>query len=61
MTEDEYVIATNRVRITLAIGLLRDTLPGENFGVDDTDRSDIMVKLCAMEEKLFSMIDIAIE
>jgi len=56
--EDDYIIATNRVKVTEAINLLRETLSGEKWGISDKAKSDMIGKLCAIEDKLFSMIEI---
>lgn len=57
MTEKEYIIATNRVKVSAALSLIRDTLGGDEYGVGDEERKDILKALCMIEEKLFAMID----
>ena len=57
MTEREYIIATNRVKISIAKDVVRDVLPGELWGVSDKEMGDVMQILCEVEERLFGLIE----
>ena len=50
MTELEYVIVTNRVKVSLALTILRDVLEG--YGIPKEDMQEIMLLLTAAEQKL---------
>ena len=56
MTETEYIIATNRVKVSMAIHAMRDTLAGDGYGIEDADRADVLNKLYSLEERLFGLI-----
>ena len=58
MTESEYIIATNRVKVSASITILRDVLPGdgEEYGIMKDDLAEIIEKLSSAERKLFSSI-----
>ena len=58
MKESEYIKATNRVKISAALTLLRDVLTGEDYGISKDDLAKATAPLCEAEEKLFSMIEI---
>jgi hypothetical protein len=58
MTEQEYIIATNRVKITIAIAAIRDVLPGDNFGISDKEEGEVMRILCDAEQRLFGLTKI---
>ncbi len=53
MTESEYITATNRVKISIALNILHDVLPGENNGITDEQLKEIMKPLKKAEDKLF--------
>lgn len=58
MTETEYITATNRVKITLAIAMLRDVLPGFDGVTTKENMPPIMRQLIEMEGALFGKIKI---
>lgn len=53
MKESEYIKATNRVKITAAIDILRSVLPGEKYGILRKDLAVITSRLIKEESKLF--------
>jgi hypothetical protein len=59
MKESEYIKATNRVKISLALTILRDVLPSEDdeYGITDNELAAIRRPLAQAEEKLFSLIE----
>lgn len=59
MTESEYLRATNRVKVSMALTILRDVLPGDGFGLTSAELSKIKVQLCDLEIQLFSSYDIS--
>ena len=61
MKEKEYIIATNRVKITSAINSLRDVLPGDDYGIPYDDFSLTVGKLRQIEDRLFTMVDVVVE
>jgi len=58
MTEQEYLIATNRVKVSLALNVLGDVRPGDDLGITQDELSEITKRLCVAIDKLFSMIEI---
>jgi len=56
MTEAEYIIATNRVKVSMAIHAMRDTLSGDGYGIEDAERTDVLNKLYSLEERLFGLV-----
>lgn len=57
MTESEYIKVTNRVNISRALEALRDVLPGDEYGVGETELTEIEKKLRAFERRLLSNFD----
>ena len=58
MTESEYIKATNRVKVSVALTIMRDVLPGDNCGITCDEASEIKRLLRNAEEKLFSAVEI---
>lgn len=54
MTESEYIKATNRVKVTMALNIFRDTVPGEDCGISEDDWDHITGILRMVEKELFS-------
>lgn len=57
MTEREYIAATNRVKISMSLTLLRDVLPGEHYGISQEQLAEIVSKLGVAETDLFQSYD----
>ena len=53
MTETELIRATNRVKISTALTILRDILPDEEYMISKEELCEIMSPLRAIEERLF--------
>jgi len=58
MTESEYLRATNRAKVSMALVILNDVLPGDGYGITPTQLSEIKVRLRDLEVQLFSSYDI---
>ena len=58
MSEQQYIIATNRVKVSIALTILRDVLECEDCGVAEDEFSEIKSRLRKIEEKLFSLVKI---
>lgn len=58
MTEIEYIKATNRVKVSMALIILRDVLPGEDYMVGKEEFREILSRLQAIEERLFASLTI---
>lgn len=56
MTEQDYIKATNRVKVSAALHLIRDVLPGDDFGMSESEHKVIIVLLRDAETKLFSSL-----
>lgn len=61
MTETEYIILSNRVRISSALATLKDVLAGESYGVSQEEKTNITAPLYDLEQKLFAMTNIEVE
>ena len=55
MTENEYIIVSNKTNITTAIAIMRDVMEGKEYGVDSEQHHLIMRSLVGMQQKLFSL------
>jgi len=53
MTEKEYISAANRVKVSAALKILCDVLPGDEYGISDIELSEITSRLAVAEDKLF--------
>ena len=58
MTEIQYIKTTNRVKVSMALAILRDVLPGDDYGITAKELSEITSRLRRAEEKLFSSYDL---
>lgn len=60
MNEIDYIKATNRVKVSAALTILRDVLPSKDdtWGITGAALSDITHLLREAEEKLFSLVEI---
>ncbi len=58
MTEYEYIKATNRVKVSAALTILRDVLAGDDCGITDDELKSIVKPLRDIETKLFSSFEI---
>lgn len=57
MKETDYIVATNRVKISTAKSVICDTFPGDNYGISKAQRKKLLEILYALEDKLFDMIE----
>ena len=53
MTEREYIRATNRVKVTNALQIMRDVMPGDEYGISEVQKSEITRRLADAENRLF--------
>ncbi len=58
MTEAEYIKATNRAKVSMALTIMRDVLPDDEYGITPSELSEIKSRLRKAEEKLFSLVEI---
>lgn len=58
MTEEDYIKATNRVKISAALNLVRDCVGGDEYGVSELAISELEQKLVDIERDLFSSYSI---
>ncbi len=54
MNEKDYLCATNRVKVSAALTLMRDVLPGDDWGISIAEHEVICGVLRRAEEKLFA-------
>lgn len=53
MREAEYIRVANRIKISLALTILRDVLAGKEFGICDESLDDLVTQLRDHEIALF--------
>lgn len=58
MTEEDYIKATNRAKVTAALGILRDVLPGDDYGISQEEFTAFMAPLHEAEERLFKSYEL---
>jgi len=58
LKENEYIIITNRVKVSAALTILHDVLTGDDYGITYEQLSEITINLRSAEEKLFSLIEL---
>lgn len=58
MTEEDYIKATNRVKISAALVIVRDVLAGDDYGVSEADHAGIVKLLRDAEVKLFKSFEL---
>lgn len=54
MIESEYIKVTNRVKISMALTILRDIVSGPEYGITCAELADVAGKLADIETRLFS-------
>jgi len=55
MTETQYIIATNRAKVSMALAVLRDVSPGDDYGITDAKLKEIISRLSQAQNKLFAL------
>lgn len=58
MREKDYIKATNRVKVSAALTILRDVLPGDDYGITANELVKITKPLAEAETKLFSSYEL---
>jgi len=49
----DYIKATNRVKISIALDILRDVLPGNDYGISEVDIRNIIQSVRDAQDELF--------
>ncbi|MCK5714289.1 MAG: hypothetical protein KAI25_16320 [Hyphomicrobiaceae bacterium] len=58
MTERDYIKATNRVKVTAALHILREVLPGRGYGITEAKLDSMLKRLSDAEQKLFQSFEL---
>ena len=58
MDERDYLRATNRAKVSMALGILNDVLPGDEYGITPAQLSKIKVPLRDLEVQLFCSYEV---
>lgn len=60
MNEADYIKATNRVKVSMALTILRDVLPSKNlqYGIEGQELHKVMHILNKIESRLFDSYEI---
>ena len=61
MTEQEYTIVTNRVKITNAKNIIADCTAGDDFGISTGQRRALLDILYTIEARLFKKVEVIME
>lgn len=56
--EDDYIRSTNRVKVSLALTILRDVLPGNDYGISEAEELKIIGLLSQAQDKLFASYEV---
>ena len=57
MTEEEYIVATNRTKVSIALTIMRDVYSGDGYGISDEDSATITKLLSAAQFALYDRTD----
>ena len=57
MKNSEYIKATNRVKISIALTIIRDVLPGDDYGISEEYHALVISNLMAAEKRLFAAFE----
>ena len=57
MSEYEYMLVTDRVRISNALAILRDVLAGSDYSITQKEKSEVMCLLYKFEDRMFKEIE----
>ena len=57
MTEQQYINATNRTKVSIAINVLRDVLVTGDCVIKEKNLKDILIKLTLIESDLFKIVN----
>ena len=57
MTKQEYIVATNRVKVSMSIRMIRDMATGDDSGVSTGQTNTLLGILTSMEEKMFIQLN----
>ena len=58
MTEDEYILVTNKTAVTAAIDAMKQTMDGDKWVITSKERAEVFNILYDMQEKLFDKIEV---
>jgi hypothetical protein len=58
MNEKDYLKATNRAKVSMALSIIKDVCPGDGYGITPAQLSEVKIKLKDLEVQLFSSYDI---
>ena len=58
MTEIEYIKATNRVKVSLALQIMKDILPGDEYGITDEKYHEITKRLSSVQDELLASYEL---
>ena len=61
MTEDEYILVTNKTAIKSAIESLMDVMEGHKYGVDKKLYKKVRENLSTIQQNLFSCIELEVK
>ena len=54
MTETEYIRATNRVKVSLALDIMREVVEDDDYGITAQEKVEITRRLAKAQDKLFA-------
>lgn len=59
MNERDYIRATNRVKVSIALNVIHDVLSGDEYGISDDDIMQIRMLLAEAQAKLFKSYNVS--
>lgn len=59
LSETDYILVGNLTKVSTALNVVRDVLPGENceYGVTEAERKEIAKQLYNLQTRLFGVIN----
>ena len=61
MTENDYIKATNRTKVSAALTILQDVLAGDDWGITKSELSNIVEPLQHCEKRLFASYELIVD
>lgn len=57
MNETEYLLVSNKAKVSAALQILSDVQPGKELGITQDELGAITSRLCEAQDRFFSMIE----
>lgn len=58
MKESEYIKAENMTKVSMALAILKDVLPGDDYGISANELSQLIPPLARLKKELFASYEL---